>query len=134
MKTKNLKPTFTDYIPAQLEPEILYISTRFDTAVHLCACGCATKVVTPFGPHDWVLTFDGTISMRPSIGNGQQPCRSHYYIRNNGIEWLPPISAGATHAAGWRDRNAHIQAAKPRQSESRWRRVWARIRRTKRTG
>ena len=104
MRCKKLKPIFTDYIPAQLEPETLYISMRFETAVHLCACGCETKVATPFGPHDWVLTFDGTVSMRPSLGNGQQPCRSHYYIRNNGIDWLPPISTDATRAAVARDR------------------------------
>lgn len=134
MRHKKLKSIFTEYVPAELEPETLYISMKFETAVHLCACGCETKVVTPFGPHDWVLTFDGTVSMRPSVGNGQQPCRSHYYIRNNGIDWLPPISAGATRTAGARDRAAHIQAANLALSKPWWRRMWVRIRRTPSSG
>jgi hypothetical protein len=134
MRCKKLTTIFTEYIPAELEPETLYISMTFETAVHLCACGCETKIVTPFGPHDWVLTFDGSVSMRPSVGNGQQPCRSHYYIRNNGIDWLPPISTGATRAAGARDRAAHIQAGNLPLSEPWWRRMWVRIRRITRSG
>ena len=127
MKAKSLTPVFIDSIPATLEPENLYISMQKETAVHLCACGCGTKVVTPFGPHDWILTFDGTVSLRPSVGNGQQPCRSHYHVRNDCIDWLPPISVGATQAASARDREAHAQAATPKPW---WRRAWDHIRRT----
>jgi Family of unknown function (DUF6527) len=128
MRCNKLTAAFIEYIPVELEPETLYISMNFETAVHLCACGCRTKVVTPFGPHDWILTFDGTVSLRPSVGNGQQACRSHYYIRNNGIDWLSSISAGATRAAGARDRAAHVQAVNPPPSKSWWRRAWSRIR------
>jgi hypothetical protein len=128
MKTKSLNPVFTESIPASLEPGNLYISMLYETAVHLCACGCSTKVVTPFGPHDWSLTFDGTVSLRPSVGNGQQPCRSHYYIRNDRIDWLPPISKWATQTATARDRAAHTQPSAPSLRRSWWRRVWDRIR------
>lgn len=130
MRINKLTTIFTEYIPAQLEPGTLYISMNFETAVHLCPCGCETKVVTPFGLHDWILTFDGTVSLRPSVGNGQQPCRSHYHIRNNGIVWLPSISTGATHVAGARDRAAHLQSFNPPPAKSWWRRAWARIRQT----
>lgn len=92
MRARVLTPVFTEYIPAEPKPGNLYISMQFETAVHLCACGCKSKVVTPLGPHDWVLTFDGTVSLRPSVGNGQQQCRSHYYIRNDRVDWLPRIS------------------------------------------
>lgn len=127
MRCNKLTAIFTEYIPAEPEPGTLYISMNFETAVHLCPCGCETKVVTPFGARDWILTFDGTVSLRPSVGNGQQPCRSHYYIRNNGIDWLPPISTGATRAAGARDRAAHLLPFKPQPAKSWWRRAWAHI-------
>ncbi|MCA2250816.1 hypothetical protein JF729_23840 [Mycobacterium intracellulare] len=132
MKIESLTPVFTDSIPARLEPGNLYISMLYETAVHLCACGCATRVVTPFGPHDWSLTFDGTVSLRPSVGNGQQPCRSHYYVRKDRIDWLPHISKWATQTAIARDRAAHTKPPAP-LAESWWRRAWHRIRRTDRS-
>lgn len=132
MKAKSLTPVFTESIPASPEPGNLYISMLYETAVHLCACGCATKVVTPLGPHDWTLTFDGTVSLRPSVGNGQQPCRSHYYVRSNRIDWLPPISIWATQTATARDRAAHDQRPAPPLITNWWRRTWDRIRRANR--
>jgi hypothetical protein len=132
MKAKPLIPVFTESIPASLEPGNLYVSMRYETAVHLCACGCGTKVVTPFGPHDWAITFDGTVSLHPSVGNGQQACRSHYYVRNNRIHWLPPISKWATQSASARDRAAHTRRPAPRLPKPWWRHAWDRIRRTNR--
>ncbi|WP_396984626.1 DUF6527 family protein [Nonomuraea sp. WAC 01424] len=103
---------------------------QFETAVHLCACGCRSKVVTPFGLQDWILTFDGTVSLRPSIGNGQQLCRSHYNVRNNRIEWLPQISTVATRAASFRDRAMHMGTiSQPTAQAPWWQRIWNRIRR-----
>lgn len=125
----NLRPTFSQYIPADLDEGILYISLDYSTAVHLCACGCSAKVVTPFGPADWQLVFDGTVSLRPSIGNGQLPCRSHYFIHQDQILWAREMTASATKVASDRDqaalRNLHAQhAARPVW----WRRctAWAR--------
>ncbi len=128
MKTMTFNTVFTTSIPAAPEPETLYVSLKYRTAVHLCACGCGAKVVTPLGPNDWVLSFDGRVSLSPSIGNGQQPCRSHYYIRYDHIDWLPRISAGATQAALARDRSAHDSAIKA--SKNWWHRLWDRIRGT----
>ncbi len=128
MKAKTLTPVFTEYIPADLEPTTLYISMAFDTAVHLCACGCGTKIVTPIGARDWTLTYDGTVSLRPSVGNGQQRCRSHYYIRANQVDWLAPISRDATRTAALRDRAAHTQPAPAPGRSMRtpwWRRLWS---------
>jgi hypothetical protein len=130
MKTKSLTPIFKESIPANIEPGNLYVSMLYETVVRLCACGCGTKVVTPFGPHDWAITFNGTVSLRPSVGNGQQACRSHYYVRNNHIDWLPPISKRATQSAAARDRAAHAQQPTPQVPQPRWRRAWDRIRRT----
>jgi hypothetical protein len=66
----------------------------YGTAVHRCACGCGEKVVTPFSPTDWKLIFDGeTVSLHPSIGNWNFKCRSHYWIRENRVDWAPQWSA-----------------------------------------
>ena len=103
MTASTLKPIFAEYIPAELETGYLYISMDYATAAHRCACGCGSKVFTPFGPADWQLTFDGSVTLRPSVGNGQLPCQSHYLIQGNRIVWLRPISKDATRVALERD-------------------------------
>ena len=88
MKTLHYK--FVDFIPKELEGDILYISLEFKTAIHLCPCGCGNQVATPFSPTDWKLIFDGeSVSLYPSIGSWALPCRSHYWVKNNQIEWAP---------------------------------------------
>jgi len=87
-----LEHRFVKFIPKDLESGVIYISIRFRTAIHLCACGCGNKTVTPLSPAGWKLIFDGkTISLDPSIGNWNFPCRSHYWIEGNRIhraeEW-----------------------------------------------
>lgn len=62
--------------------------------MHLCACGCRTKVVTPISSTEWRLIYDGeSVSLYPSIGNWQFPCQSHYWIRRNEIRWAREWSA-----------------------------------------
>lgn len=79
---------FVEFVPDQLEEGILYISMDYCTAIHLCVCGCRNKVVTPFSPTDWKMTFDGkSISLNPSIGNWNFECRSHYWIKKGKVEW-----------------------------------------------
>lgn len=79
---------FVETIPRQLEEGILYISPEFETATHLCACGCKEKVVTPLSSDGWKLIYTGTtVTLDPSIGNWSLPCRSHYYIKKNTIVW-----------------------------------------------
>lgn len=79
---------FVRSVPDSLEPEMLYISIDFGTAVHLCACGCGNEIVTPITPTDWSFTFDGeSVSLNPSIGNWSLPCRSHYWIRRGQVIW-----------------------------------------------
>ena len=76
------------YMPAVLEPRVLYVSDEFDIAMHLCACGCGSKVKTPLGPTEWSIeeTPEGP-TVRPSIGNLQQPCKSHYLIHRGEVVW-----------------------------------------------
>lgn len=89
MRSTELKPVFVDFIPLQLEQRHLYISMKYGTAVHLCACGCGQNVVTPLNPAGWELRYKGKVTLRPSIGNYEFPCHSHYFITENKIEWLP---------------------------------------------
>lgn len=92
MKQSCFVPEFVETIPESLEEGRLYVSTRFRTASHLCACGCASRVVTPIKPAKWRFTYDGeTVSLHPSIGRWQLPCRSHYWIRKNRVEWARPF-------------------------------------------
>ena len=93
MKITSLTHEFVDSTPTELNEGTLYISMRFRTAVHLCACGCGNKVVTPIRPAKWKLIFDGdSVSLSPSIGNWQFPCRSHYWIDRGRIRWAKPWS------------------------------------------
>ncbi len=83
-----MKHAFVDYVPDKVEPDTLYIALEFDTAVHLCACGCGNEVVTPLSPAQWAITYDGrSVSLYPSIGNWSYPCLSHYWIEKDQVRW-----------------------------------------------
>lgn len=76
------------YIPADLRAGVLYVSEEFRTAAHLCACGCGSKVRTPLGPTEWELEESSAgPSLKPSIGNWQRPCKSHYWIQKGQVVW-----------------------------------------------
>lgn len=93
MKQTELSPRFVEAIPETPEAGTLYISIRFRTATHLCACGCGSKVITPIKPAKWTLTYDGeTVSLWPSIGRWQLPCKSHYILRRNKVIWSRPFT------------------------------------------
>ncbi|WP_433828654.1 DUF6527 family protein [Actinoplanes sp. CA-015351] len=79
---------FVDSAPEVLDDGVLYVSIPYATALHRCACGCGNEIVTPISRTGWCLTFDGvSVTLHPSIGNWNQPCRSHYFIRQNRIQW-----------------------------------------------
>jgi len=85
--TDTFHPVFVDEIPEDLAPDTLYICIPYATAVHRCACGCGNEVVTPLTPVDWRLSFNGRVSLSPSIGNWSFPCRSHYWITDERVHW-----------------------------------------------
>jgi hypothetical protein len=88
MKLSVLLAEFVEFVPPELEEGKFYVSIEYATSVHLCACGCGNKVVTPISPAEWQLIWDGdTVSLFPSIGNWEFPCRSHYWVRRNEIRW-----------------------------------------------
>ena len=100
---------FVDEIPDKLDPGLLYVSMQYATAVHLCCCGCRREVVTPLSPAQWRMTFDGeSISLHPSIGSWDLPCRSHYVIRGGRV-----IEAGQ-----WSDEQVALGKVRDRQART----------------
>ena len=99
MRQEELKVKHVEFMPETKEEGILYISKRFSLAIHLCPCGCGEQVVTPIKgsfpgsknrPDCWDFTEheDGTVTLSPSVGNFEFPCKSHYFIRRNRIIWV----------------------------------------------
>jgi hypothetical protein len=83
-----MKHEFVEYIPNELETDTVYVSMNHATVIHSCFCGCGNQVVTPLAPTGWKLTYDGEfITLYPSVGNWNLPCKSHYWIRSGQIEW-----------------------------------------------
>lgn len=83
-----MRHEFVEFMPDKFENGVLYISIPYNTATHLCACGCGSEVITPFSPSDWSITYNGrTVSLRPSIGNWNFPCKSHYFITDGEVRW-----------------------------------------------
>lgn len=90
-KITEIQPIFLETIESDLEEGKLYISEKYATAIHLCACGCGQKTVTPLTKGEWSLTKNNDkVTLRPSIGNfsGENPYHAHYYITDNKIQWL----------------------------------------------
>ena len=102
---------FVEFIPEVLEKNVLYVSLAYGTVSHQCCCGCGLEVVTPLTPTDWKLIFDGeTVSLHPSIGNWNFPCRSHYWINRNQVEW----------AGNWSNRQIVAEQARDRVAKDRY--------------
>jgi Family of unknown function (DUF6527) len=140
MKLDAVEPEFVEYIPPDLTEGKLYISMLYATTVHLCACGCGNNVVLPLSPAEWQLYFDGeSVSLTPSVGNWEYPCRSHYWIKANKIRWAPPWTDTQVAAGRRRDtealdryfarREATGKAAdRPTQAATPWRdRIWSKL-------
>lgn len=102
-----IRPRFVKGIPQVLEPGVIYVSMEYGTVVHSCCCGCGHEVVTPLTPTDWHLTVDGDkISLWPSVGNWNLPCRSHYVIKGNRVIEAGPWGKARIEAGQKRDKAA----------------------------
>lgn len=94
MKIRKYRIEFVDSIPKKIEQGKLYICINCNVIVHKCACGCGEKTVTPLHKNNgWIMKYDGqSITLRPSIGNFNINCKSHYFITENRVEWLNSIN------------------------------------------
>lgn len=100
-----------EFMPKELEPGVLYVSDKYRTAAHLCACGCGEKIRTPLGPTEWSVSEgrDGP-SLWPSVGSWQRECRSHYVIRDGAVHWADQwtdVQVRAGQQREHRDREAY---------------------------
>lgn len=125
MKIDRIRLEVVELMPSVLEPGVLYVSQKYRTAAHLCACGCGEKIRTQLGPLGWQFTnkrHGPTLS--PSIGNWQKPCRSHYFIKNGIVIWAP----SQTEAEVLHGRQAEIRRRDEyfRAQDRGW---WARLKR-----
>jgi len=93
MKLQKIQPVFVEFMPEKIEPGKLFISEKYETAIHKCCCGCGEEVVTPLSPAEWRLSKGPRgVSLSPSIGNWDYPCRSHYFITESRIVWAGSMS------------------------------------------
>lgn len=84
----HLKHVYMNNIPDKkhLDEGVVYISRKYDLAIHLCPCGCGEEVVIPISKNGWSLTEEnGLITLHPSILNRFE-CKSHYYIRDSKVD------------------------------------------------
>jgi hypothetical protein len=128
---ETIRPEFLDRIPKVLDDGVLYISQKYGTAAHNCCCGCGTKIMTPLKPGRWRLEIEeDTVSLFPSIGNWSAGCQSHYWIRNNRIDWahaFTPEQIAANRASDKYVRE-QVHAERYRRERSFWGRLWDAIR------
>jgi Family of unknown function (DUF6527) len=106
MTRRRVRHEFVEFIPEELDEGVIYISMPYATAVHKCLCGCGREIALPLSPVGWRLTYDGeSISLYPSIGNWDLPCRSHYWIWGSAVHW----------AKSWPRRDVEAGKARDRQ-------------------
>ena len=78
---------FVDSFPTPMAPGVLYVSTTYSSAGHLCPCGCRGEVVTKLSPARYRVVFDGEVSLRPSVAAVGLRCNSHYFITRGQVDW-----------------------------------------------
>lgn len=107
MSCERIAHELVEFIPESLADCTVYVSQKYETAVHKCACGCGEEVVTPLGPTDWSISISRRgVTLYPSIGNWSFACQSHYFIRDGAIEWALQMTPGQIARVRARDRAA----------------------------
>jgi hypothetical protein len=115
VKVTVLRPEYVEHLPEQLEQGVLYICEAFDATAHKCCCGCGEDVYNKLGPARWRLIKlpDASVTLYPSIGNWNYPCRSHYWIRSNRVidaGWMSARAITAAQRDDRRERDRYLAA------------------------
>lgn len=120
-KQSYLKHQWVRFIPDTPEPGILYISREYNTATHLCCCGCGLEVVTPLNSAKWSVKDHGdSVSLFPSIGNWSFPCKSHYWIDHGRVKWAGTMANRQIARVRKSDRLAVEQMMKADKRKANW--------------
>ena len=119
-------------IPRQLREGVVYHNQDFELAELLCACGCGHRVTLLVPDGHQISSYCNIPTITPSILVADAPCRSHYFITDGEVQWLPAFSPGQAESVMRRQISRHVAA--DRASRSRWERfrravlkTWARI-------
>jgi hypothetical protein len=120
-------------IPRQLREGVVYHNQDFELAELLCACGCGHRIILLVPDGHQISSDDNIPTITPSILVADAPCRSHYFITNGDVEWLPAFSSSEAESVMRLQIARHVAA--DRASRSRWERfrrtvlkTWARMR------
>lgn len=124
-RATRVRHQFVEAMPSQIDEGVLYVSRRFNTAIHKCCCGCGLEVVTPLKPAKWSLKDHGSsVSLFPSIGNWSFPCQSHYWIERNQVRWAALMSDRMIRKVRERDRHdVEALAREEPQKPGFWQRI-----------
>lgn len=72
---------------------VFYVVDNSPYIGYNCPCGCGRVVILPTKKHQdgydgWGFKEeDGKVTLSPSVYSTGFPCRSHYFIRENRIDW-----------------------------------------------
>lgn len=117
---------FVESFPTTMAPGVLYVSTTYSTAGHICPCGCGREVVTKVSPARWRVLFDGEVSLKPSVAATGLPCNSHYFITRGEVDWHRKLGSEQRADARAADQLAVDVSRIPDPVPERW---WIRLRR-----
>lgn len=77
----------------QLEDGVLYVEDGSPFVGYNCPCGCGKVVILPTQKHQpdfygWDFReSNGKVTLSPSVLSTGFDCKSHYFIRDNRIDW-----------------------------------------------
>lgn len=101
-KVRHIPELLMPWIPGEekLEDGVLYVAVAEEQdeqfVQYNCPCGCGKVVWIPYYKQvqqkeetpSWGLTeTGGKVTLYPSVLSSGFACRSHYFIRDNRIEW-----------------------------------------------
>lgn len=96
-RVQHLEDPIYAMIPGEpeLEDGVLYIMDGPRYVEYKCPCGCGNVVMLPYytgeekqGDWGWKLEeHGGRATLQPSVFSRLWPCGSHYFIRDNRIDW-----------------------------------------------
>ena len=125
-RTEKYIAEFVESFPTPMAPGVLYVSTTYSTAGHICPCGCGHEVVTKLSPARWRVIYDGEVSLQPSVAALGLTCNSHYFITRSEVDWSYKLDAAQKAEARAADQQATAQGRMPAPIHATW---WSRLKR-----